>query len=357
MHGLIAALWLSLAPPVEGPAAPEPALETEAATFDEVVDIAPPSEPAPTPEQEPASGSSIQPAPQAPVAVPHPEAPPRAMRRQLGKAEPWRGNWRGWGAPLLSAFVPGLGQIANGDVLKGVGLIYGTVASLVGAIALYRSPNDGTRPLGSEYARLAGYGLLSTMVPMLWRFAVIDAYRVANGKDLAQPKLDHQLRLSLSRTMVVGFRADPDRPGFYDEWSGSMMGQVARRWSVGVSDLALKPEDWRISVVQFGGRIDYRVFDRRRLWIDVALGTALQVKIRRPEDPLDPDALPGRVRTKFGAVPYAQVDLRWFMLDRISFDVTPRLSVPVTTRYFSAGRALPRFAPTLELGASASLYF
>lgn len=275
-------------------------------------------------------------------------------------SRPWGKNdeWRAWGAPLLSTFLPGMGQLANGHVLKGVSLLYGTIGALTGAVLLYRAGHDGTRPAGAEYARLTSYGVFSTLVPMMWLFAVADARRF--GKDPngeVTPKLDHQLRLSVARTMTLGFRADPDRPGFYDEWTFALMGQVARRWSVGVSDLTLKPDHARIGVVQFGVRADYRVFDRRRVWIDVALGTAMQIKIRQGRDPLDPDVPRLPTQTKFGAIPYGQVDFRWFVLDRISLDLTPRLSVPVTTRYYSADRALPRFAPTLEIGASVSAYF
>ncbi len=374
MLGSLAVLWLSLAPPAE----PAPA------SADQVIDIAPPS--APMPEPRPAlrdeqqqqelpvdlpvdqavqiapsdqTSQSIQiaspdrPRRRRPVREPR---PPRDWRRI--QAKPWgkTDEWRKWGAPLLSAFVPGMGQLANGQVLKGIGLLYGTLAVLAGSIALYSNESDGTRPLGAEYARLSGYGLLSTGVPLMWIFAIVDAHRVAHQRT-PEPKLDHVLRLSLARTMVVGFRADPDRPGFYDEWTGALIGQVARRWSVGLSDLTLKPDAWRIGVVQFGVRVDYRVFDRRRVWIDVAFGTAMQVKIRRGERPLDPEAPALPTQTKFAAIPYGQLDFRWFVADRISLDLVPRLSVPLTTRYYSADRALPRFAPTLELGASASVYF
>jgi len=372
--GLIAALWLSLAPPVEPVPGP---------TFDEVVELEPPPE---TEGFEPAELDLVEPsepmAPAEPVAprepVPNDDtdllapsfsrsteprgstlvSPSRAsVRPRPGQSPPWPGKWRRWGAPLLSTFVPGLGQIANGQVLQGAGVFFGSAGGLVGALVLYRARNDGSRPLGREYARLTGYGLLSTGVPLLWIFAIVDAYEVANEVEEVRPELEHRLRLSVARTMTVGFRADPDRPGFYDEWTGAMLGQVARRWSVGASDLGLKFDRARLDVVQFGARVDYRVFDRRRLWIDLALGSAVQVKTRRSHAALDPEAPAIVTKTKLGAVPYVQIDLRWFLIDRLSLDLIPRLSVPVTTRYFSADRALPRFAPTLELGASASAYF
>jgi hypothetical protein len=49
--------------------------------------------------------------------------------------------------------------------------------------------------------------------------------------------------------------------------------------------------------------------------------------------------------------------VRVFVLDRLSIDFMPRLAVPLTTRYYSVQRALPRFAPELEMGAGISTYF
>ncbi|MFV8756508.1 hypothetical protein ACNOYE_38675 [Nannocystaceae bacterium ST9] len=391
MHGLIAALWLSLAPPAEStPPGPSDPPAPAPASGDAVIDIAPPSVPQPMPVEPAPTSVEVAPRPppfddhQPPPPPPPPprdpqfsgggslqiasnhvrrRRPPREPRTpsdfQRFRAKPWGKNHperRSWAAPLASAFLPGLGQIANGHVLKGAGILYGTFALVGGTLALYQSENDGTRPRGAEYARLSGYGVVSTALPLMWLFAIADAARWAKDLEVA-PVLDYKLRVSFSRSMTVGFRADPDRPGFYDEWTGALMGQVAKRWSFGLSDLTLKPDGWRVGVVQFGVRADYRVFDRRRIWIDVGLGTAMQVRIRRGRDPLDPTLAQLPSQTKFGAVPYAQVDFRWFVLSRLSLDLVPRLSVPLTTRYYSADRSLPRFAPTLELGASASVYF
>lgn len=268
-----------------------------------------------------------------------------------------RKNWRRWGSPLGSLFVPGLGQFFNGEGGKGTGLLFASIGSVAGAVALYSIPNDGTRPAGAEYARLIGYGLFSTAAPVLWIYSIADAYRVATKSEI-EPLVDHQVRLSFTRMMSVGFRADPTRPGFYDDWSVSIMGQATKRLSVGVSDLSVKangregPQVW-----QFGARIDYRVLERRRVWLDLALGSILQVASGQEARELDPDlAVPPR-QLRFGAVPYGQLDLRIFVLDRMSLDLTPRLAVPVTTRYYSAARSLPRFAPMLELGAGVSAYF
>jgi hypothetical protein len=389
VDGLITALWLMLAPPGSEPVPAEP--PPEPAQFDEVVDIAspgaPPSpEPAPIPEApRPPPPDDYHPPP--PPPPPDPQfgnsselkiasdrrrrRPPREARQKRERRErrEWKrvqtkawgkeDEWRKWGAPLLGAFFPGMGQLANGHVLAGVGVLYGSLAGLAGSIVLYADRSDGTRPVGAEYARLTGFGILSTTTALLWLWSITDAARYGKDPydDEIEPKLDHRLRVSLSRSMSVGFRADPDRPGFYEEWAVAMMGQVKPRWSVGISDMTLKPDNGRLGVVQFGARADYRMFDRKRIWIDVGFGMAMQVKLRQGRDPLDPNLPRVPSQTEFGAIPYGQFDFRWFVLDRVSLDLVPRMSVPLTTRYYSADRALPRFAPILELGASASIYF
>jgi hypothetical protein len=266
-------------------------------------------------------------------------------------------NWRAWASPLGSTFVPGLGQFFNGQGGKGTGILFGTIGSVAGAAALYSLGNDGTRPLGAEYARLVGYGALSTSAMLLWIYGIADAYRVATDKRV-EPELGHRVRISVTRMMTVGFRADQRRPGFFDDWSVSVMGQPVRRLSVGVSDLSVKPGGITgPQVWQFGLRLDYRVLERKRLWIDVAVGSLMQVAVGQRHDPLDPDVATPRPERRFGAAPYGQLDFRIFVLDRVSLDIIPRLTVPVTTRYYSLNRALPRFAPELELGAGISAYF
>lgn len=263
-----------------------------------------------------------------------------------------------WAAPLASTLIPGAGQFVNGQGGKGTGLLFGTVGSLAGAILLYNTPTDGTRPVGLEYLRLGGFGLLSSTAAILWIYAIADAYEVATDATV-EPVLDHKLRVGVSHGMSVGFRADVNRPAFYDEWTISFMGQATRRLSVGVSDLGVKfgtvgdPRVW-----QFGARLDYRVFDERRLWIDLGLGVAMQVVSSDPVAPLDPnEAVAAGPDRRFGATPYGVLDLRYFVLDRLSLDFSPRLSVPATTRYYSANRAVPALAPMLEMGVGSSLYF
>jgi hypothetical protein len=260
---------------------------------------------------------------------------------------------------LLSGLAfPGLGQLANGQPLKGAGLIYGTLGLVAGTVLLYRADHDGSRPVGAEYVRLGAYGVVSTALPLLWIYAIADAWRWAHDKGEITPKLEHRLRITAARSFALGFRADPRRPGFYDEWTVSLLGQVAPRWSVGVSDLSIKPDGQaRVGAVQFGLRAGYRVHAQRRLWIELSLGVAMQVHVHRPAPPLDPDAPQPATSRGFGAIPHGQIDLRYFVLDRLSLDLTPRMSVPLSTRWYSAERALPRYAPALELGASATVYF
>jgi hypothetical protein len=312
---------------------------------DEATPSATPEPPSPEPEPAPEGDDARQRI--APEHGPEHGPPPSRIAP--------RRNHRLWAAPLSSTFVPGTGQFINGQPGKGMAILFTTVGSMAGAIALYSAENDGTRPVGAEYARLVGYGLLSSAAPMLWIYAIADAYRGATGKAV-ESRVDHKVRLSVGRTMTVGFRADPRRPGFYDDWSVAVMGQAARRLTLGVSDLSVKPGDAAM-VWQFGLRIDYRVFEHARLWINLGVGTAMQVISARALAGLDPDvALPPN-QLSFGATPYGHMDLRIFVLDRLSLDLIPRLSVPVTTRYFSADRALPRFAPSLELGTGISAYF
>jgi hypothetical protein len=275
-------------------------------------------------------------------------------------------TWRAWASPLGSTVIPGLGQFMNGQGGKGTGLLFGTLGSIVGAAALYNlgnypgsGPSGGdTRAVGAEYARLIGFGVLSTSAVLLWIYGIADAHRVGASKTV-EPEKEHRLRLSATRMMTVGFRADAQRPGFFDDWSVAIMGQATRRLTVGASDLSVKPGGVAgPQVWQFGARIDYRVFDRKRVWIDLALGSIFQVAVgqQRPAalstEPISPPTV-----AKFGAIPYGQLDVRVFVLDRLSFDLVPRLAVPLTTRYYSVQRALPRFAPELELGAGISTYF
>ncbi|GEM_PF-2135709 len=285
-----------------------------------------------------------------PPMFPRPGAAERArLRRQKIR--------RTVGASFMSLVLPGWGQIINHQAGKGVALFLASVASGFGALALYKLPNDGTRPLGLEYARLTGFGLLSSALPALWLYSLTDAGTTAAEKTI-DPILDHKLRIGLVRSVGVGFRADVDRPGFYSGWSVSLMGQAAEGLHVGVSDLSFKSGSRDgFMVWQFGLRADYRVYERRRLWLDLGVGVSMQIASSEVPGALGPSQAEPEHERQFGATPYAQLNLRYFLLDRLSLDFSPQLSVPVTTRFYSADRALPRYAPILEFGVGTSIYF
>ena len=96
---------------------------------------------------------------------------------------------------------------------------------------------------------------------------------------------------------------------------------------------------------------------RGKVWIDLGVGSLFQVAVSNLPRDLDPEQGTPGTRTVFSPAPYGLLDVRIFILDRMSLDLVPRLVVPLSTRYYSAERALPRFAPELELGAGLSIYF
>ncbi|MGB1016999.1 MAG: hypothetical protein ACPG4T_22875, partial [Nannocystaceae bacterium] len=110
---------------------------------------------------------------------------------------------------------------------------------------------------------------------------------------------------------------------------------------------------------QAGPRVHYRVFDRSRLWIGLGAGVILQGSIA---DASDPDAIvydappPGR-EASFAAIPYGQADFRYFILDRWSLNLVPRVSAPIGTRFFRGDRAVPSHAVTFEFGTGIGVYF
>lgn len=71
---------------------------------------------------------------------------------------------------------------------------------------------------------------------------------------------------------------------------------------------------------------------------------------RRTQD-LEPDPI-RRVERVGGAEPYVIADARFFVAPRWSVGALGRFGVPLTPRRYAGGRALPAFAPTLELGVS-----
>jgi hypothetical protein len=304
---------------------------------------------------------------------------PEGARGQAGEPPPapapvpgphGRRPWKRVVSPLLSAVVPGLGQMVNGEPAKGLGFFLGTVALGLGSALLAdagRGTDVSTKGLGgssfgTEVVGGVGYGLMSGALHMLYAAQVMDAYASAAGLRTPQPRVRHRVALEVGRSATVGIRAGDPAAAFYPDWSVTVMGQVARRLSVGASDLSFK-QDRGISrtTLQGGVRVHYRFFDRGRVWLGAAAGLILQGSFGRAGGvQVDPDEPPAGSEGSFAAIPYAQGDLRFFILNRWSLNLTPRISAPLAgPRFFNGAgdRAIPRHAVTLELGTGIGVYF
>lgn len=104
---------------------------------------------------------------------------PTAHRRRSG---------RGLGAALLSALVPGVGQLALGEQRRGVTLLTGTLT--IGA-GLGWLTSLGTVQLGALFARppiIGGLVLANTAMLAFRLFAALDAYRLGS-RPPAEPAL------------------------------------------------------------------------------------------------------------------------------------------------------------------------
>lgn len=301
-----------------------------------------------------------------PLVAPTPSAAPAPRR------------WKRVGAPLLSAVVPGVGQMVNRQPGKGVGILLGSVALALGAGLLQRTGGGtdvSTRGLaggsfGTEAIGAVGYGLLSGGLQMLYASQIMEAYATAAGVRSPDPRTRHRVSLELTRMATIGQRPGDPAAGFFADWNLSVLGQVARRLSVGASDLSIKQgQGFTRTTVQGGLRLHYRFLDRGRVWLGAAVGVILQGSFGRPRAPLVPATAqtPGG-QGSFAAIPYAQLDLRYFILDRWSLNLTPRISAPLAGPRFYSGpggpltagqddRAVARSAVTLELGTGVGVYF
>lgn len=94
-------------------------------------------------------------------------------------------------AAVLSALLPGLGQIYNGNILRGFALLvvfapcvwFGFAFMFLGGLAGMAKPGDPT----AATMILLGFGAL-VAAPTMWLYAVINAYRTAeriNRRQLA----------------------------------------------------------------------------------------------------------------------------------------------------------------------------
>jgi len=295
-----------------------------------------------------------------PVLIPPPQAPP----------EPARPRWKRVAAPLLSAAVPGVGQMVNRQPVKGVGFLLGTIALGVGAAAL-AGASGGTEvsskglasgSFGTEAIGAVGYGLLSGGLQLLYAAQIMDAYATAAGVTGPRARSKHRISLDLTRMATIGLRPGDPAAGFFPDWNVSVLGQVARRFSVGIGDISVKQGGgFARTTLQAGLRLQYRLVERDRLWFGGAAGVVFQGSFARPlASPVAEDAPAPASEGSFAAVPYAQLDLRFFILDRWSLNLIPRVSAPLGGPRFFNGpgdRAVPRHAATLELGTGVGVYF
>lgn len=287
-----------------------------------------------------------------------------------GPLEPARPRWKRVGAPLLSAAIPGLGQMVNRQPGKGAGFLIGAIALGVGAAVLMgagggtdvSSKGLASNSFGTEAMGAVGYGLLSGSLQMLYAAQIMDAYATAAGVSGPRPRSKHRVSVDLTRMATIGLRPGDPAAGFFPDWSLSVLGQVARRFSVGAGDLSIKQgRGFERSSLQGGLRLAYRFLERDRVWLGAAAGVILQGSFARPAPNRIPEdaPLPGS-EGSFAAVPYAQLDLRFFVLDRWSLNLIPRVSAPLAGPRFFNGpgdRVVPKHAATLELGTGVGVYF
>ena len=290
--------------------------------------------------------------------------PMAAKVEATAAAEPTHKRWL---SPLLSAVVPGVGQMVNREVGKGVGILLSSLALAGGTVAMqrWRDPSDGaggadddTQSSAFEVTRLAARGVFSGALALLYAAQIMDARQAATGEPV-RPRRNHKVDLQIARMTTLGRRAGQPAYDLYNDWAVSVMGQPLPRFGVGVSDVSIKarPDSAR-TTFQVGARLTYRLFDRRRVWLVLGIGSFVQATVAagRPV-PLASDAPRPRRETDVGGTVYAQLNARVFMLDRWWIGAVPRFSVPLSTRYYSGQRSLPPFAPTFELGVAAGVVF
>ena len=301
---------------------------------------------------------------------PRVRAPARAGASDVSApGDPSRPRWKKVAAPIFSAMVPGVGQMVNRQPGKGLGLLLGAIALGIGSAVLMgtgggtdvSSPHLNSTSFGTEAIGAVGYGLLSGGLQMLYAAQIMDAYATAAGSRGPRPRVRHRVSLELTRMATVGLRPGDPAAGFFPDWSLSLLGQVARRLSVGVGDLAIKQgHGFTRTTLQGGVRLHYRFLERERIWLGAAAGVILQGSFGRAAHSDVADAALDERQGSFAAIPYAQMDVRFFILDRWSLNLTPRVSAPLAGPRFYNGpgdRAVPQRAATLELGTGVGVYF
>jgi hypothetical protein len=276
-----------------------------------------------------------------------------------------RRQWRRWGAPVLSAVVPGLGQAVNRQPGRAIAIFTGTVSLALASVALWTSrdptegatPGDAGRSDAAEVVRLGGLSAFTGAAGMLYLAQIMDAHAVASGKQV-RPAQDHAVSIEVMRSSTVGF--SPGEPAYelYTDYSVAVMGQVVRRLTFGLADASVKPGPRRGLTVQAGLRAAYRFFDRGRVWLGAGGGVLMQgTTANGSPAPISAVADTPDTARRFSVVPYAHFETRIFVLDRWSLGLVPRLSVPLFERRFRGTQAIPRYAPTFELGLATGVYF
>ncbi len=275
-------------------------------------------------------------------------------------------KWKRVVAPLVSIILPGGGQMVNGEVGKGFGMFLGAVSMFAASSALANAtdPLEGARPgqlsdsFRTEVLTSAGYGVLTGGLHLLYAGQILDAYRGAAGIERVKPRRRHRMAIEMNRMASVGYRVGDPAADFYADWNVSLMVQVFKRLSVGMGDISFKMGTSNRTTFQAGPRLHYRVFDRNRFWIGLGAGAIFQGSVADSQPrPLAIDAPPPGREASFAAIPYGQADFRYFILDRWSLNLTPRVSAPFGTRFFRSDAAIPSHAVTFELGTGVAVYF
>lgn len=313
----------------------------------------------------PTTAAPIDPRRSPSVTTPSTRAPADDEVPGVVALRPARTLHRPWTAPLLAAFIPGTGHALvreNGAAVAifagAVGLTFGTVAlALAGDRREGATPGAAGRSPAAEAVAHGSFVAVTDALALLWIGQAADAWRRAKGR-LLRPSTGHVVAIAVSRASTVGLRPGEPAIARYEDISVSLLGQVRPRLWFGVSDLSVFGRTARRLTVQAGLRIAGRVVERDRMWLVVGGGVLFQgtgggSTLDRTGD----GDIPPRESGRFGAVVLAQLEARFFALDRLSLDVGPRLSVPLTNRFYGGGKSLPRWAPTIELVAGPQVYF
>jgi len=287
--------------------------------------------------------------------------PPDSPGRDSDRAEPTPAElasiWRWYVFPAASAIIPGTGQMLNGEPGKGAAILLSTAGLLTATIMLWprTDPREGTGgraddtiPATQEVARLAGFGVASGALGLLYAGQILDAHQVARGQPV-RPNKDFVLRIELAGLYTIATRPGQPSHQLLRDFNVSFMFEPVPRFNLGFSDIGGgRDRQTGRRMSQAGVRFGYRVFDRRRTWITLSVGGVFQSAGR--------DGGAGARGAVSGFV-YGQLGLRIFVTDAISLGLFPRLSVPLATRFYAFGGSLPRYAPTLELGGGIGVHF